>query len=291
MAVHLGLVKKSCPLSIRETPMGKVGGHPLLLLEHPLQLECCGTPPLFIVQIFAPGTSSESYYRYIYVFQCVNCKRTHACRAQLPEGSTELQGKHNDWNDELSDIELLGNIAGAATAVLTDFTVEIIEENTQVTAIIQKLFESNVNDPAAALEILDLLEPEPLNVEENIEKESDEDDDDEGVLKELENKQKAQEDVSFEVMKWARDCEPSACIRYGRATAPLWYSDNNRPQVSVPPCECGAKRAFEFQVLPSALSCFKHLDLEFGTILVFTCTADCVSSEYSQEIAVCQPML
>lgn len=71
--------------------------------------------------------------------------------------------------------------------------------------------------------------------------------------------------------------------------APLWFSDAHQPLASdVPPCEhCGAARSFELQVMPQALNyvlppplsdappAALPVELDFGTLAVYTCTGSC----------------
>jgi len=95
--------------------------------------------------------------------------------------------------------------------------------------------------------------------------------------------------------------------------APLWFlKDHQPPRGAVPPCaRCGAPRLFEFQLLPQALSYLlpggkadvaatgpsglAGVDLDFGTIAVYTCSRSCVGGEadaadaYAQEAAWVQP--
>lgn len=99
--------------------------------------------------------------------------------------------------------------------------------------------------------------------------------------------------------------------------APLWLTAANQPSAAgdVPPCQrCGAPRAFEFQVMPQLLNFVNPeadselrertaallgspdagIDLDFGTIAVYTCTASCADASGSQpyvpEVAWVQPM-
>jgi hypothetical protein len=95
--------------------------------------------------------------------------------------------------------------------------------------------------------------------------------------------------------------------------APLWFlKEHQPPRGAVPPCSrCGAQRLFEFQLLPQALSYLlpgakadvaatgpsglAGVDLDFGTIAVYTCSRSCVggagdaADAYAQEAAWVQP--
>jgi len=78
-------------------------------------------------------------------------------------------------------------------------------------------------------------------------------------------------------------------IRYNRGGEPLLCSNTAIPK-SIPVCQsCGAERSFEFQIMPQLLM---HLDvdssiegptIDWGTLLVYSCTGDCNTSGYTQE--------
>jgi pre-rRNA-processing protein TSR4 len=79
---------------------------------------------------------------------------------------------------------------------------------------------------------------------------------------------------------------PEQCVRYtfaGDAT-PLWTSRRNQiASATVPACErCGARRRFEFQVMPQAIT-YLGVDSadddapDWATIAVFTCSASCAT--------------
>jgi|TARA_B110000238_G_scaffold103622_1_gene112784 pre-rRNA-processing protein TSR4 len=98
---------------------------------------------------------------------------------------------------------------------------------------------------------------------------------------------------------------------------PLWPSvtkaPNHRDVKNVPNCaRCGAKRRFEFQILPQLIN---HLDVDcelasavdFGSIAVYTCSRSCappetkkeggeqtvseISEAYAEEVALVHPPL
>ena len=77
---------------------------------------------------------------------------------------------------------------------------------------------------------------------------------------------------------------PAQCIRYTYAqdASPLWTGrQHTLANDAVPRCErCGARRRFEFQVMPQAIT-FLGVDSaledapDWGTIAVYTCSASC----------------
>ncbi|XP_041359403.1 programmed cell death protein 2-like [Gigantopelta aegis] len=76
-------------------------------------------------------------------------------------------------------------------------------------------------------------------------------------------------------------------LRYDRGGEPLWVSAHNKP-TSIPKCQCGAEREFEFQVLPQLL-CHLGVDslgdsIDWGTLCVYTCRQSCdIGTRYQDE--------
>lgn len=74
---------------------------------------------------------------------------------------------------------------------------------------------------------------------------------------------------------------PEQCLRYWRGAEPL-YSSADVPR-HVPSCSCGARRVAEVQLTPALIFMLKptnpKLDshLDFGTVIVYTCSANCIS--------------
>ncbi|XP_061600786.1 programmed cell death protein 2 [Cololabis saira] len=74
--------------------------------------------------------------------------------------------------------------------------------------------------------------------------------------------------------------EPHQVIRYSRGGNPLWVSSQHIPSdENIPPCTCGAKRAFEFQVMPQLLNSLcvdsTGASIDWGTLVVYTCSVSC----------------
>nr|XP_036876790.1 programmed cell death protein 2 [Manis javanica] len=78
-------------------------------------------------------------------------------------------------------------------------------------------------------------------------------------------------------------------LRYGRGIAPIWISGENVPQEKdIPDCPCGAKRIFEFQVMPQLLGYLKADTLgrsvDWGVLAIFTCAESCgLGTGYTEE--------
>ncbi|XP_015241960.1 PREDICTED: programmed cell death protein 2 [Cyprinodon variegatus] len=84
----------------------------------------------------------------------------------------------------------------------------------------------------------------------------------------------------FQQFKKRIASEPHQVIRYSRGGCPLWVSSDHVPsEDQIPPCICGAKRTFEFQVMPQLLNSL-YVDstgasIDWGTVAVYTCSASC----------------
>lgn len=297
MAVHLGFAKKSSRLEISQTPMGKIGGEPLWFQKN-FQAICCGVNSNFICQIFAPGEEDQAYYRYLYVFQCPSCRLPLAFRDQLRKNSEffaepeerKAEDECDDWNTETNTETLINLLEKPeSTVVLSDLTLEVYEEDPAATHVINKLFGVDLGNNMATEELYELMEGGDESAgEEKISQEEDDDDDD---LEEIAEGNR-DKDVSFDVFKWHSSFTAKCpVIRYCRNSCPLWYSDKERPQFNPGACRCGAIRNFEFQVLPQIIPAIGNLELDFGSIYVFTCPAHCEINEIVQEESFYQPSL
>ncbi|XP_077419585.1 programmed cell death protein 2 [Vanacampus margaritifer] len=74
--------------------------------------------------------------------------------------------------------------------------------------------------------------------------------------------------------------EPQQVLRYSRGGSPLWVSSQHIPSViDIPACTCGAKRTFEFQVMPQLLNSLRvdstGASIDWGTLAIYTCSVSC----------------
>ncbi|XP_009889786.1 PREDICTED: programmed cell death protein 2 [Charadrius vociferus] len=103
-------------------------------------------------------------------------------------------------------------------------------------------------------------------------------------------KHETEEDKIFQMFKERVAAEPEQVIRYCRGgEGPIWVSGENIPEEKdIPDCSCGAKRIFEFQIMPQLLN---HLQvdslgesIDWGTLVVYTCADNCgEGNEYPEE--------
>ncbi|XP_075453144.1 programmed cell death protein 2 isoform X2 [Ascaphus truei] len=95
-------------------------------------------------------------------------------------------------------------------------------------------------------------------------------------------KHETKDDMVFNSFKRRIALEPEQVLRYCRGGEPLWISHQNVPaEEEIPNCPCGAKRIFEFQVMPQLLNHLKVDSLgesiDWGILAVFTCTDNCTT--------------
>ncbi|CAK6964020.1 programmed cell death protein 2 [Scomber scombrus] len=74
--------------------------------------------------------------------------------------------------------------------------------------------------------------------------------------------------------------EPHQVLRYSRGGSPLWVSSTHIPSdQDIPACICGAKRTYEFQVMPQLLNSLcvdsTGASIDWGTLAVYTCSISC----------------
>ncbi|XP_017274163.1 programmed cell death protein 2 [Kryptolebias marmoratus] len=83
--------------------------------------------------------------------------------------------------------------------------------------------------------------------------------------------------------------EPHQVIRYSRGGSALWVSSHHIPSdEDIPPCTCGTKRTFEFQVMPQLLNslCVDSVgaSIDWGTLVIYSCSDSCKQDDqYCQE--------
>lgn len=88
-------------------------------------------------------------------------------------------------------------------------------------------------------------------------------------------------DAVFQKFRKVCTREPDQVIRYYRnGGEPLWITTVEESVgcqlIDIPNCEiCQTQRKFEFQLMPQMLNHFEKDDIDWGTILVYTCPKSC----------------
>ncbi|XP_075720479.1 programmed cell death protein 2 isoform X2 [Rhinoderma darwinii] len=269
----------------------KVGGRPAWLGEvgvpGPENLQCgvCMKPLAFLLQVYAPCTGS--FHRTIFLFTCRDpvCHRVaeNRCykvfRNQLPrKNDTYSYGPPPDspppHGEQHISFQLkcglrLCRVCGCLgpkscsrchKVSYCDRLHQLMDWKSQHKELCGQEFESSMDD-------LKLNEDELT------------------ALAKHEN----EEDKAFSRFKKQISIEPDQVLRYCKGGEPLWISLQYVPaENDILNCECGAKRAFEFQVMPQLLNHLKvdslQKSIDWGVLAVYTCSANCkAETRYVQE--------
>ncbi|KAK0149521.1 Programmed cell death protein 2 [Merluccius polli] len=92
----------------------------------------------------------------------------------------------------------------------------------------------------------------------------------------------------FQQFRKRTAAEPHQVLRYSRDGCPLWVSSQHIPSdQDIPSCTCGAKRSFEFQVMPQLLNSLcvdsTGASIDWGTLAVYSCSVSCNNDGYCME--------
>ncbi|MGH0127977.1 UNVERIFIED_CONTAM: hypothetical protein FKN15_064387 [Acipenser sinensis] len=262
--VELGFVEESESFCLRSKQFhSKVGGRPAWLsqsgLPSPSELCClkCGQPSAFLLQVYAPiPRQARSFHRTCFVFCCKNT----ACYS------------HNDSRC----------FKGVVGVSLLDHKFLFLEY--EVVTEPEELQLEADSDGQIEEEQLKESEPPASDVLESMDE------------KDLEAmaKHESKESKVFEKFKRRTAIEPEQVLRYCRMGRPLWVSDENVPkETDIPNCLCGAKRLFEFQIMPQLLNYLKvdspDASIDWGTLVVYTCAESCdQGNKYTAEFILKQ---
>nr|CAB3264723.1 programmed cell death protein 2 [Phallusia mammillata] len=93
---------------------------------------------------------------------------------------------------------------------------------------------------------------------------------------------KQSEDKTFTKFKWKIANYPDQVVRFHPGGKPLWCSAKGQIKSDdVPNCPCGAKRKFEFQIMPQLLSYLNvestidQATIDWATVAVYACSQNC----------------
>ena len=96
-------------------------------------------------------------------------------------------------------------------------------------------------------------------------------------------------DPTFTKFKERISRDPSQVLRYARHDAPLWPVPTSQCDTAPPCTVCHEPRSFEVQFLPSLLYLLgvgkNKDDMDWATIVVFSCSKDCEVEDYVEEFA------
>ncbi|XP_041650740.1 programmed cell death protein 2-like isoform X2 [Cheilinus undulatus] len=291
----------------------KVGGHPDVFPGFcPLSPRCsrCGAPLALVVQVYCPLEASP-YHRNLHLFACPGeeCSgRSESWRvvrsqcleeetARTPSRSVPVQEAPlaaTDWCDSADDWGMEGEEGwGGGAPCDTDVSTQLqdlsLSEHLEDAPIFRPFFISVVEESDLYGEEDDLHHAQQLLREyekrEGVavgELDGDGGGGEGGGEKYEKTRARHGDTVFSRFMKKISVC-PEQILRYCRGGKPLFISEpppNTAQMVSA--CgSCGGSRTFEMQLMPALVSLLQRKDggaeaeLEFGTVLVYTCTKSC----------------
>lgn len=301
----------------REQFPSKVGGRPAWLgaagLPRPEELACalCGRPLAFLLQLYAPlPDRADAFHRGLFVFCCRAppcCAGLRVFRNQLPRKNDfySYEPPSEDPPPETGESVCLQLKSGAhlcrVCGCLGPKTCSRCHKAHYCSKEHQTLdWRFGHKQACTQSDYLDrtipdhgflfpefeiVIETEDEITPEVVEKENDLEiigSMGEAPEEELDSmaKHESKEDKIFQKFKTKIALEPKQVLRYGRGIAPIWISGENIPQEKdIPYCPCGAKRTFEFQVMPQLLNHLKAdrlgRSVDWGVLAVFTCAESC----------------
>nr|XP_014342328.1 PREDICTED: programmed cell death protein 2 isoform X2 [Latimeria chalumnae] len=254
--VELGFVEEAKPWRLQSSQFpSKVGGKPAWLSQQglpgaaALQCESCGRPCALLLQVYAPLLGqADCFHRSLFVFAC----KTAACYSTSSD-SRCFKG--------FSDVAVPDH-----KFLFREY--ELVTEPEEL----PPLWETNTEEKR---EDLQKHVESVAGANNGVVFESLDNDELEAMAK-----HETKEDKVFKKFKKLTSLEPDQVLRYCRRGSPLWVSAENIPkETDIPNCSCGAKRIFEFQVMPQLLNHLQVDSLEesidWGTLAVYTCAESC----------------
>ncbi|XP_020041661.1 programmed cell death protein 2 isoform X1 [Castor canadensis] len=324
--VELGFVEKAPAWRLRSEQFpSKVGGRPAWLgasgLPGPGALSCarCGRPLAFLLQVYAPLPGrADAFHRGLFLFCCREppcCAGLRVFRNQLPRKNEFYSYEPPSENppSEAGESLCLRLKSGAhlcrVCGCLGPKTCSRCHQAHYCSKEHQTLdWRLGHKQTCTQPDHLDHIVPDHnflfpefeivIETEDEIMPEVMEKDDSEitgsmgeALEEELDSmaKHESREDHIFQKFKTQIALEPEQILRYGRGIEPMWISGENIPQEKdIPDCPCGAKRIFEFQVMPQLLNHLKAdrlgTSVDWGVLTIFTCAESCtLGTGYTEE--------
>lgn len=283
-----------------------------------LQCEKCKLPTVFLLQVYAPITEYDrSFHRTLFVFCCKTpacyTRNDNTCfkvyRCQLPrkndfypfdpppeEKPEQLVNEHQVLDSGLKLCRLCGCLGQKACSRCHSVTY-CCKEHQTIDWKNRHKKECNIESSQSSEEPSSFLFPEwelvtdpeelPAKDEELHEAHSLDQESMACLNNGLEDSElesmalhETQDSKVFQKFKKRIANEPQQVLRYCKEGSPLWVSAEHVPrEEDVPECPCGAKRVFEFQIMPQLLNHLKvdttDASIDWGTVAIYTCADSC----------------
>ncbi|KAM5326703.1 programmed cell death protein 2 [Glossophaga mutica] len=327
MAAELGFVEAAPAWRLRSEQFpSKVGGRPAWLgeagLPGPAELACarCGRPLAFLLQLYAPLPGrADAFHRGLFLFCCRAppcCAGLRVFRNQLPRENdfysheppaeepppetgepVRLQLTSGPWLCRVCGCLGPKTCSGCHRARYCSRDHQTLDWRAGHRQACGQADNSDNTVPdhnflfpefEIVIETEDEITPEVLEREDESEVTGSMAEAPEEELDSM-AKHESTEDEMFQKFKTKTALEPDQVLRYGRGIAPVWISGESIPrEEDIPDCPCGAKRTFEFQVMPQLLNHLKAdrlgRSVDWGVLAVFTCAESCsLGAGYTEE--------
>uniref|UniRef100_A0A8C2X4C9 Programmed cell death 2-like n=1 Tax=Cyclopterus lumpus TaxID=8103 RepID=A0A8C2X4C9_CYCLU len=256
----------------------------------------CGVPLAHVVQVYCPLEASP-YHRNLHLFACTRaaCSGRSDCwkvlRSQCLEGEEERRTScgpppaqeaprsASEWCDTADDWGMEEKGVKEATDVSSRLQVlRLVDSDPQDVPVLRAFFINVVEEADLCGEEDELQHARRLLREyerrEGVAVGGPEGGEDGGGGGEKYEKTRARhgDAVFSRFMKKISLC-PQQILRYCRGGKPLFVSEPHGDAVAPPCGSCGGARTFELQLMPAL-----EAQLEFGTVLVYTCRSSCWKS-------------
>ncbi|XP_023811340.1 programmed cell death protein 2-like [Oryzias latipes] len=289
----------------------KVGGLPdwLPLIARPRpRCGLCGTPSALVAQVYCP-LQAATYHRNLHLFACSRgtCSgrpeswtalRSQSLEAEMaaargprpvrgaPPAATDWCEQADDWGVEEAQEETESRQTQSEDGEMlfsSHMQTLSLEEETDA-HVFRPMFISVVEESELYEDEEDLEHAKELLREyERKQGAVTEEGSDGGGAENYEKTRAKHGDAVFSrFMKSISWC-PQQVLRYCRGGRPLFISSAPSSMAqALPRCgSCGGSRTFELQLMPALVSLLQRTEraagaeLEFGTVLVYTCTSSC----------------
>ncbi|XP_043855613.1 programmed cell death protein 2 isoform X2 [Dromiciops gliroides] len=260
----------------------KVGGRPAWLSEcglpGPAELACplCRRPLAFLLQLYAPlPDRADAFHRSLLVFCCREppcCAALRVFRNQLPRKNDHYpyeppSEEPPDEEDDSLSLQLRSGVHLCRVCGCLGPKVCSKCHKAHYCSKDHQILDWKLGHKQSCTTSDEALEADLDSIA----------------------KHESREDEIFQKFKTQIALEPDQILRYGRGIDAIWISGENIPQErDIPNCPCGARRIFEFQVMPQLLNYLKAdrlgKSIDWGTLAVFTCAESCnLGTKYTEE--------
>ncbi|KAF3832506.1 hypothetical protein F7725_026171 [Dissostichus mawsoni] len=256
----------------------KVGGRPAWLSRTGLpslpglQCEMCRLPMAFLLQVYGPISGQDrSFHRTLFLFCC----KTHECYTHNDSRCFKEDEPPSDPEPDPNVLSVSGGLRLPGNKACSRcHSVTYCGKPHQTLHWKHTHKRECGSQEAPIVTTSTFLFPESELVTEPEEEEKEEDED---------TKESKEEEEEEEEEKQGADSLADALAETDLEEMAMHETEDNKIHIpsdqDIPPCTCGAKRIFEFQVMPQLLNSLcvdsTGASIDWGTLAVYACSASC----------------